>query len=1183
MLFYSLCGEDLGGQVIRDTGAPTFFVDKKSDAVLGNDYSIPQATVFDYVDGLITDYNAECIAPDGETVFSGKMSDNATFIASKKGEYAILYSASDSKGQKASYTLYVKVFENDESVIELNGVLCLSAPLNASLTIPSGYVVSELLAYDEDATATRRIYFGSEEIAEYSDKDNQDITLNVNKKGSYFVKYTFNKYGLSYEKTFEISVADNGYDDFVLQAEYPSDTTFVVPQVSYFNGSEQTVATPTVTYPSGKTANGNCLLDEVGEYSLKYSCLGKPNSVEKTFMVSYSASSLFDVEYGSVTDAHSYIHDDLVGTQVALTAAGTLKYNKIIDFSDKTANDYFIELIVTPSEYFAVDFSQIFIRLTDTEDPENWVEIKAFDMASNRADGTYVRARRNNTPLVATAGDNITTKPRNAGHGGYPILHSFRGSSNKTDLRLQTLKFAFDPSDKCIYSDPNGMDPLKNYGRLVADLCDPTWCGEWDGFTNNTAYLSITCSSINTIANFMILNIDGNDLGAYTVNPTREPLITVTGIDETVIPYAVAGEQYPIPSAYAVDAFNHLLDLNVEIYENYGLEGMRKISVIDNSFTPDNSGNYSIRYFARDYYGNETEKVLSVTAYPSNAYEGDLKLKYVATSPTDFNENTVGKYVALKSVVWSGGVGYLKSAVKVIGPDGNQREPVFYKGSNVIFADKAGAYSVIYSVEDYIGKTNSFYSILNIGNADGPVLTEDIILPDMFVEGLSYKLPMPDAYYSGSEISPVIEITDGNGTYALEGDVYKPVLASNANSVKINYSYNGTIVEKVVSCKSARTSDGGIDITKYFTAVGGTLGSNMRSIEFNTSSDNNSLTLDIPVSVIGLTFSFDVGKLVESDKENVSFDGLDITLSDYFDPYYKILLSYRKSGDKVIYSVNNGTAVTTEGSFTSSSADSLQFSYSSSTYEFYNIKSTKIGVVKNYLTGEQFDGFKSGYVTIRISLAGVTGSSSIEMFSLNGQPLTSTQLDRIKPVVYTKGDFGGRASIGKIIGTGTASAYDMLSGFTKVLVTVTSPSGKVVKSTDGVEIKNLSADVSYNFNCTETGAYEISFVATDNSRNKGTATKRINVVDETPPTVVVNGEIKSEISIGTSVILPTVTVNSGKKYTVSVMVYDSDYAIFTFVSDGKYTFDKSGNYIVRYFVFDEFYNCVIIDYTVKVS
>ena len=1186
LAFYKLCGEDLGGQVIRDTGAPTFFVDKKADAFLGMDYTIPEATVFDFVDGEINDYYVNCFAPDGRKIFDGSITGKETFKVDRIGEYSIVYAAMDTKGHTASYTVCVSAVENDDCKVELSDTLVSSAPLNSSVSVPSGFITSKLLCHDTDNLAVRKIYFGTEEIMNLSDKDNENVTLDISKKGTYFVKYSYEKFGLSCEKTFEITVTDSGYEDFVLQKEYASDTSFVIPTVNYYDGANKVTATPTLTYPSGKTSTSDCVLDEVGEYALKYSCKGKPDSVAKKFMVSFAASSLFDVAYGTVTDAHSYIHDDLVGVQVALTAAGSLKYNNVIDFTGKTKDDYFIELIVTPSEYLNVDFSQLFIRLTDTENPDNWVEIKAFDMASNRADGTYVRARRNDTPLVATGGGPDTFKPDDARYGGYPVLHSFRGSANGVDLRTQTLKFAFDPNDKSIYSDSNGMDyPVYEYTRLVANLCDPTWCGEWDGFTNNTAYLSIYCSSIATIANFMILNIDGNDLGSYTIDPAVKPVITVTGVDETIMPYAVAGEAFPVPDAYATDAFNRILDLNVEVYENYGLASQKKVAVTNGSFTPEKAGSYSIRYYARDYYGNVTEKVLPVTAYASGAYDGALKFNYSSTEPTDYKEKVVGKYIALTRVEWSGGAGYLHSSVKVTGPDGGARESFDYKGSSVFFADKVGTYNVAYSVKDYLGKTQGFSLSISVGSGSGPALLEDITLPDVFIEGFSYRLPTPKAYFhsTGGYLDPVIEITDGNGVYNLEGDVYKPVRASNTDEIKIKYSYAGTTVEKTVACKSVKNTDGGIDITRYFTAENGTLISSMKSIEFNTSSENNSLTLDIPVSVVGLDFSLDVGKLVETDKENVAFDGLDITLSDYYDPYYKVLLSYRRSDDKISYSVNKGTPVLTVGSFTTASADNLQFSYSSSTYEIYNRKATNIGIVKNYLTGEPFDGFKSGFVSIKISLIGVKGSSSIEMFSLNGQPLTSTQLDRIKPIVYTKDDFGGRSVIGDVIGTGTASAYDMLSGVAKVLVSVTSPSGKVVKSTDGKEIKNLSADISYNFKCTETGAYEITFVATDSSKNKGLATKRINVVDETPPVVIINGEIRSEVSVGTTMSIPSVTERNGKKCTVNVMVYDPDYAVFKTVFDGKYTFDKKGTFIVRYFVFDDFYNCVIIDYTVKVS
>ena len=1191
--FYSLCGEDLSGQVIRDNGKPSFFVDKKADAVKGSSYQIPAAAAFDYVDGAINNYTVDCLAPDGSIVYSGKATGTQSFDVEKAGDYSLVYYATDSKGNTGAYTMAVTAYENDDLDVSLNGDLVSAAPMNSSATIPVGFIQSKLLCYDIDPLAERHVYNNGQELTALSGKDNEAVTLNIDKNSTYTVKYSYKKHGIDFEKTYEIAVSAAGYEDFVLQSEYASGKAFAMPQVYYIDGANKKKATAVLTYPSGKQASTDCVFDEVGEYLLYYTCSGKANSQVKTFMVSYAPSDLFEVEYGSVTDARSYIHDDLVGVQVALTAAGTLTYKNVIDFSEKGKNDYFIELIATPTEYFSVDFGTFLIRLTDTEDPNNWVEIKAFDMASNRADGTYVRARRNGTPYVSTNGVGSTFKPTAAGYGGYPILHSFRGSASRTDLTKETIKFAFDPNDRCLYSDSNGMDPVKNYHRLVADLCDPTWCGEWNGFTNNTAYLSISCTAINTIANFMILSVDGNDLSDYTVTPSRDPVITISSVEENNMPYAVAGKQYAIPSAYATDAFNRLLDINVEVYENYKAEGERKMTVANGAFTPDKAGNYSIRYSTCDYYGNAMEKVVNITAYASNAYSNTLKFGYEATEPEKFNNLVVGKYLALTKIEWYGGAGYLQTSVKVVDPDGADCQPFEYKGETVVMANKSGLYTVTYTVKDYLQMTETYTESKNVKNGNGPVLAEDIELPEVLIEGVNYRMPTPKAYFqsTGGYISPSIQITDGNGSYTLTSDVYTPKLAANANTVKIVYSYGGMQVEKVVSCKSAQLQAGGYDIKEYFTAENGTLSSNADCIEYNTNSAENSLTLNTPVPVAGFELAFDVGRVVENgsgendekEKVNVGFSGLDIILSDYLDPYYKVLLSYRKSGDEIKYSINNGTPVSTKGSFTTVSSDTLRFSYSSLTYEFYNIKAAKIGTIKNYLTGETFDGFKSGFVMIKFVLNGVTDSSSIQLFTLNGQPLNYTKYDRIEPVIYTQGDFGGRCTVGDVISTGTASAYDILSGVTDVLVSVKSPSGKYVQSLTNKEIKNLSAATEYKFRCTETGSYEISFVSTDASGRKGTARKLVNVVDETPPSVIVNGSISKSISVGTTLNIPAATVMNGNNCTISIMIYDPDKAIYTTVTNGTYTFNRRGTFIVRYFVFDQFYNCVILDYTVTVS
>ncbi len=1188
MLVYQINGEDLSGTVLKDTGAPMIFVEKEADAVVGKAYAIPQPVAYDFTDdNNVSNVAVEVYAPNGKRV---ALAETTTFVPEMQGEYVILYKATDKKGNVGVYDLKVTAKESYETEILLSEYLHAETPKNSEITIPAAMVISNVFDYQYVTRyANVSVLLNGEEVVGVSGEANQPKTLQVTQAGEYIIVYTYEKNGLDERVEYTLTVTQQGYSDFAVGEYYVTGDCLQIPTVTYFDGARNTEATAVLTLPSGKTVNsGEVVFEEVGEYTLYYTAdSAAASSKKKHFMVTYESSDLFEVNYGTLKSDYSSINNDLFGVQASLTAAGSITYKNVIDFTGKTQDDTFLELIATPSKYYNVDFTQFLIRLTDTEDPNNWVEIKAFDMASNRADGTYVRAKRNGTPYVAAQDGYTTSKPGNPGYGGYPVLHSFRGNVNSSDYKEQTLKFGYDPEKKTLYCESNGMDSNK-YGRILADLCDPTWCGEWDGFTNNTVYLTITCASIVTTANFAILTVDDKDLTSENrrVIPAEAPELRVPTQTGKEMPKGVVGKAYAIPECLANDAFNQALKVNVNVYRDYGLETQTEIVHTD-YFTPEVTGAYTIVYSATDYLGRTTKLEKAVTVYSENAYAQELKWNYEFTQIDKFTDLSVGKYIGIPDCVWSGGAGDTQTFIDVYDPNGDLVEILQSKNMLTFFADMAGRYTVEYRAVDYLNEEVVYAKTFDVKDSLVPVLKEEIMLPDYAIDGIKMTLPMPTAYdyKAGDSVNAKIVVTDGDGEKTLDSNVYTPSIANHGDLVSIAYVYgegeNALRINATMVGLKVKDAENGLDMTKYFIANAGEFTADTDCITYTTNTPESVLTFAKSIPVNGFKFVYNVGAGKDETWGNVAFNGVEIVLSDSADPYYKVVLQFTAMGDGAQFSINGETPVKTVGSFTAESLVDMQFSYASTTHDIFNIKGTKIGTIKKYATGEDFKGFPSGEVYMSVRMLGVTGAASIKLYSINEQPLSAAKFDRIKPVIISTSD-AGSMSVGDTVEVSTAYATDILSNVGEVTVNVKTPSGLYVTAVDGTTLKNVSASKVYQFVCEEVGTYDIRYSVKDSSGNNGQLKRLVNVSDKVPPVVTLNGAVLEKVKVNKEITLPTAVVEDTSECTVSVMIYEPYSATYASVSDYKYTFKSVGTYTVRYFVFDSFYNCVILDYTVVV-
>ena len=141
------------------------------------------------------------------------------------------------------------------------------------------------------------------------------------------------------------------------------------------------------------------------------------------------------------------------------------------------------------------------------------------------------------------------------------------------------------------------------------------------------------------------------------------------------------------------------------------------------------------------------------------------------------------------------------------------------------------------------------------------------------------------------------------------------------------------------------------------------------------------------------------------------------------------------------------------------------------------------------------------------------------------------------------------------------------------------------------------------------GTYAVTYTATDALGKRAPYYKTIFVKETESPKLEVNTKkIKKTYKVGDKIEIPSYTVsdNSGS-YNLDVMlIYPDNYIVYLLndncgeiisclkventklpngllVNEKTFKLNKSGVYTLRYFAYDEFYNCVTVDVTIVVE
>lgn len=997
-----------------------------------------------------------------------------------------------------------------------------------------------------------------------------------------------------------------------IKFEYSRGTNFIIPKATISSDNGEILLDSTIIYPDGrKSSYDTCTLDECGVYTIHYYLNGE---VKKTvnFSVVDDYSSMFS--YGNniileeQTNVPDYLGDDYKGSDSGVKFTfkengATLKYNGVIDLRDinftadtnyitRTEStgvyyDYnnkeFIELLVTPKDNTVKELNNIQIVLTDIYDESNYIRInltagdKKFMYPASLYAGVTAKDMYN--PTAYTEYD--------PGHyGTCEVKSSFYGKSGSTGAC--SLKLFMDPVSSALWGSP--ITVLKYERLLMHAFNNPDVVGlknVWEGFTTGEVYLSITANELlKDECSIMLLSVGGKKLGSNYKNGEHVISVNYQDYSADSLPYGVAGENmtYPVFDAIAYNTVGGM-QKNLVTQVFYG-DDMENVVITDGVFKTEKAGTYYIKYSLDNYYG-KCEKIVPITV--KEKYDDKDELSYLISDQiADVAKIKQKVIVPMGEIV--GGVGKVSESVCLSfrqgAGDWSIKEMYSNDSARWFNTDLPGEYKLSFTVTDMLGKTFSVEKIISVAYDEVPQMA-NLPIPKYVIKGYSYTFPKPEVMFMDASGNKDIELK-----ITVNGQDYTDkVFVANEDFTVV---YRASLKEdntKYTECSySIKVIDLADETTPFITKFFESSDVNGDQIaDFTLTPDKKHTILSTEVDKASVRFvnplSFDLFNIVfKADETASNFSAINIYLTDSENASQIIKLSINKvekSGRIYsMFSLNDNMLCNIEGSFDGSSTLPFSLSYNRTDNSIYDESGTTLCNIDYFLNGDQFNGFSSGKVYMKIELEGVTEQSQIFLMNISNQQFNESYLkDKTAPQLVYEFVIPGSSFglIGQSFAVPSAIAYDVLSQISQTTLTVTSPRGS------RGDIFNGSADQSFTFTPDKVGSYTIIYSAMDTAGKKmSNKIFYLFVQEVNAPEITINDSLNEYYNIGDSIEIPSFTVVDDTDANPVKFVYieTPGYTQILVEVGESYTFTEKGTYKINYYSRDEYCNYAIK--TVKV-
>lgn len=311
-----------------------------------------------------------------------------------------------------------------------------------------------------------------------------------------------------------------------------------------------------------------------------------------------------------------------------------------------------------------------------------------------------------------------------------------------------------------------------------------------------------------------------------------------------------------------------------------------------------------------------------------------------------------------------------------------------------------------------------------------------------------------------------------------------------------------------------------------------------------------------------------------------NFNRLTFKFTDSDDETVSVSVTIVKSGESY-YCYAAGKRLVLTQDF-NDSASSVKFGY----------EDGRVFVGGNYVTvssddsGNAFKGFPSGKIYFSMNVEAESSSqTTINLQKLCEYPFTRATKDLVAPQIVILGEYGGYYKLGDIYEVVPAVASDVLDVNVTLTLSVYDTKGNIVKSVDGITLKDVDPSVAYKIKLDEYGQYDIKYNVGD-SNASDEISYAVNVPDITAPEFVFEKGFKTTAKVGDVYVIPAFTVKDNLTAAEDIEVYkyviNPDGRIIAITGNG-FRFSKAGEYTFYLTAYDKAFNGKTVKVKVTVT
>ena len=676
-----LKGEQLSQLYIRDTEAPTLTMQYGEyeesgypDAVVSRPYKLPNVVAYDALDKYL-DVSASVYYAYGQNTQAKVTVKNGAFTPNTKGEYTIVYTASDYSGNISTLEYDVMAKNVAEPLsIELSSA-DESGKTGELITVASAQVLNaQGNAHYEIVAEYQNEEQGIYQSISISKEGENAFTFCPLYAGEWIIKYNYNDYMEAKSESYVINVEANARpyiaQEVILPRYLIKGATYKLPALSGY------------TFDGGVTSEVNCLVyikDDAGaerklngsgftSYAKQKTTLiyrlGEGNNVyEKRYEI-----PVIDVKYdGDLSIKDYFIGENFTssasGDRITLTTAE--KGDQKFEFINALQVFDFRTVFRVPAK--ANKYKRINIYLTDSLDSS--IVVKA----------SYIRNTAGNT--IFTVNDGATQ---------YVASSDFIESNNE-NFRL-------------IYTNSNRtISPSTAFGVQISK---DFYGKDFNGFTSNKVYITFELCDITGNSSIELLNINNQALSKVNYDLIKPEVSSSSLVGERYI-----GDHIVIEPTYMADVLDPNLTYKMYVKTPSGNYAVATDgTVLKEGVSPEKEyvviaeeyGSYSVYYECEDMNKNKTIysyvfTIVDVTA-PEATLSGGVTTAKVGDTIVVPSVNGLDDYTSVSCVI----------SVKY--PDSAR---VTLKGNSFI-ANMPGEYTVIYLVYDESFNLTTLTYVINV-------------------------------------------------------------------------------------------------------------------------------------------------------------------------------------------------------------------------------------------------------------------------------------------------------------------------------------------------------------------------------------------------------------------------------------------------------------------------------------